>query len=73
MTQPRQHATHPGIVKRLKRADGHSCHFINTIEGGQICIDTAGKRLLVHDHTDHCLGAGDESGVAEMKALAKLL
>ena len=73
MTQPRQHATHPGIVKRLKCADGHSRRFINMIEGGEICTDIAGKRLLVHDHIDHCLGSGDESDVAEMKAFVKLL
>ena len=84
MTQTHRHATHPGIVKRLKRADGHLRHVIGMIEEGRACTDiavqlqavekavTAAKRTLIHDHIDHCLGAGDESGVAEMKAVVKL-
>ena len=85
MTQSHQHATHPGIVKRLKRADGHLCHVIGMIEDGRPCTDiavqlqavekavVAAKRTLIHDHIDHCLGAGGDSDLAEMKALAKLL
>ncbi len=85
MTQSHQHATHPGIVKRLKRADGHLRHVIGMIEEGQPCTDiavqlqavekavVAAKRALIHDHIDHCLGAGGDSDLTEMKALAKLL
>ena len=85
MSESSRHATHPGIVKRLKRADGHLRHVIGMIEGGQPCTDiavqlqavekalVAAKRTLIHDHIDHCLGAGGELDLAEMKALAKLL
>ena len=85
MTEPHRHATHPGIIKRLKRADGHLRHVIDMIEEGRACTDiavqlqavekavTAAKRTLIHDHIDHCLGADGETGLADMKALAKLL
>ena len=85
MKQPDRHATHPGIVKRLKRAHGHLQHVIDMIEGGQACTDiavqlqavekavTAAKRTLIHDHIDHCLDADGETDLADMKALAKLL
>ena len=85
MTRTLQHATHPGLIKRLKRADGHLRHVIGMIEDGRPCADiavqlqavekavVAAKRALIHDHIDHCLGAGGESDLVEMKALAKLL
>ena len=85
MTEIHRHATHPGIIKRLKRAHGHLRHVIDMIEERRPCADiavqlqavekavTAAKRNLIHDHIDHCLGADGETGLAEMKALAKLL
>lgn len=85
MAQIGRHATHPGIVTRLKRADGHLRHVITMIEEGRPCTDiavqlqavekavTAAKRTLIHDHIDHCLGTGGDSDLVEMKALSKLL
>ena len=85
MTETHQHATHPRVIKRLKRADGHLRHVIAMIEEGRACTDIAvqlqavekaviaAKRTLIHDHIDHCLGTGGETDLAEMKALAKLL
>ena len=85
MTEVHRHASHPGIVKRLKRADGHLRHVIGMIEEGRACTDiavqlqavekavTAAKRTLIQDHIDHCLGAGGETDLTEIKALAKLL
>ena len=85
MAESGQHATHPGVIKRLKRADGHLRHVIDMIEQGRPCTDiavqlqavekavVAAKRALIHDHIDHCIGAGGESDLAEMKKLAKLL
>lgn len=79
------HASHPGLVKRLKRAEGHLRHVIGMIEAGQPCSDialqlqavekavSAAKRTLIHDHIDHCLGHGEKPELAEMRALAKLL
>ncbi len=67
MTQDHLHATHPAIVTRLKRAEGHLRHVIGMIEAGLPCADVAtqllaveravseAKRTLIHDHIDHCL------------------
>ena len=61
------HETHPEIVKRLKRADGHLRGVIDMIEAGRPCIDIAqqlhaveraiarAKETLIQDHLDHCL------------------
>jgi DNA-binding FrmR family transcriptional regulator len=84
MSEPHRHATHPGLVKRLKRADGHLRHVIGMIEAGAPCADiavqiqavekaiSAAKRTLIHDHIDHCLSDG-AADLAELRALAKLL
>lgn len=65
--QPNLHETHPEIVKRLKRADGHLKAIIEMIETGRPCIDVAqqlhavekaigqAKKTLIQDHLDHCL------------------
>lgn len=62
-----QHGTHPDIVKRLKRAEGHLRTVIGMIEAGRPCLDLAqqlhavekavgnAKSVLIHDHIDHCL------------------
>ena len=67
MTEPARHATHPDIVKRLKRANGHLLSVIEMIEGERPCNDiaqqlhavekaiTQAKRTLIQDHIDHCL------------------
>jgi DNA-binding FrmR family transcriptional regulator len=67
MTQNHTHATHPDIVKRLKRANGHLQSVIAMIEGNRPCTDIAqqlhavekailqAKRTLIQDHIDHCL------------------
>jgi len=61
------HESHPEIVKRLKRAEGHLKSVIAMIEGGRACLDiaqqlhavekaiTQAKRTLIQDHLDHCL------------------
>lgn len=61
------HASHPEIVKRLKRAEGHLRSVIAMIEDQRSCIDIAqqlhavekaiaqAKRTLIQDHIDHCL------------------
>ena len=85
MSEPHVHATHPALVSRLKRAEGHLRHVITMIGHGEPCADiatqlhaveravTAAKRTLIHDHIDHCLGDGGVSDLAEMRAMAKLL
>lgn len=85
MSEPHKHATHPDLIKRLKRAEGHLRHVIGMIEAGEPCLDiarqmaavesavTAAKRVLIHDHIDHCLDHEGAEVLAEMKALSKLL
>jgi len=62
-----KHESHPEIVKRLKRAEGHLRTVIGMIEAGRPCVDLAqqlhaiekavanAKTTLIHDHIDHCL------------------
>jgi uncharacterized protein len=61
------HKSHPDIVKRLKRAEGHLRSIVAMIEEGRTCLDIAqqlhavekavaqAKKTLIHDHVDHCL------------------
>lgn len=63
------HQTHPDIVKRLKRAEGHLRRVIGMVEEARPCLDIAqqlhavekaiaeAKKTLIHDHVDHCLDA----------------
>ncbi|EOK5450764.1 metal-sensing transcriptional repressor, partial [Pseudomonas aeruginosa] len=39
MNATHKHSTHPDLVKRLKRADGHLRHVIGMIESGESCLD----------------------------------
>ncbi len=39
MKMDRAHASHPDIVKRLKRAHGHLAGVIAMIEEGRPCVD----------------------------------
>ncbi len=67
MSETHRHTTHPAIVKRLKRADGHLRGIVEMIEAGRSCLDIAqqlhavekaigeAKRTLIRDHLDHCL------------------
>ncbi len=69
MIKHSHHATHPDIVKRLKRANGHLLSVIGMIEAQRACTDiaqqlhavekavTQAKRKLIQDHIDHCLDA----------------
>lgn len=83
-----KHATHPSIVKRLKRAEGHLRSITDMFEKGRSCLDLAqqlhavekavanAKRELIHDHIEHCLDDGSMSPKAalkELKALTKYL
>lgn len=61
------HASHPNIIKRLKRAAGHLKSTIQMLEDEKACLGIAqqlyavekaitnAKRTLIHDHLDHCL------------------
>ena len=61
------HISHPEIIKRLKRAEGHLKSIIKMLEENRNCLEIAqqlqavekavanAKKNLVHDHIDHCL------------------
>lgn len=67
MSEQHLHKTHPDIVKRLKRAEGHLRSITAMIGDGRSCLDVAqqlhavekavsqAKRTLIQDHIDHCL------------------
>ncbi|UCI08749.1 metal-sensing transcriptional repressor [Mesorhizobium sp. B1-1-8] len=83
------HASHPAIVKRLKRAQGHLAAVLSMFETQRPCVDLAqqlhavesaissAKRELIHDHIEHCLkdtaDGGSHGSLAELKQLAKYL
>ncbi|MFN2360778.1 MAG: metal-sensing transcriptional repressor, partial [Marinobacter sp.] len=67
MVNDHTHQSHPNIIKRLKRANGHLESVIAMIESGKPCLELAqqlhavekaiqqAKRVLVQDHIEHCL------------------
>jgi uncharacterized protein len=67
MSDKHLHQSHPEIVKRLKRAEGHLRSVIDMIEAGRPCLDISqqlhavekaigqAKRTMIQDHLDHCL------------------
>ena len=77
-----KHASHPALVKRLKRASGHLDHVIDMIQMHKGCVDIAqqlhavekaitnAKRVLIEDHIDHCLeGSIDADEAARTEVL----
>lgn len=86
MTKPHVHATHPALIARLKRADGHLRAVIGMIEEGKPCLEIAqqlqavekavvnAKRALIHDHLDHCLDADHSPADRdELKTISRYL
>lgn len=61
------HQSHREVVNRLKRADGHLQTIVTMLESGRDCAEVAqqmravinalekAKKVLIHDHIDHCL------------------
>ena len=62
-----RHESHPDVINRLKRADGHLQKIVRMMEEGRPCGELAqqlhavekavgqAKRILIQDHVDHCL------------------
>ena len=83
------HHSHPDIMARLKRANGHLKSIITMLEEGRGCLEIAqqlqavekaivnAKKTLVHDHIDHCLEQavrdGSSDAVREFKEITKYL
>ena len=67
MNEHQIHQSHPEIVKRLRRAEGHLRSIIDMIETQRPCLDVAqqlhavekalaqAKKTLIHDHIENCL------------------
>lgn len=90
-----RHESHTDIVKRLKRARGQMDALIGMLEQGRDCVLIAqqlhamekavgsAKRMLIHDHIDHCLsengkahghdGHAHPASIAEFKEITKYL
>jgi DNA-binding FrmR family transcriptional regulator len=82
------HTTHPAIIKRLNRANGHLKSIVAMIEDQRPCSDiamqlqaveraiTSAKRTLIEDHLSHCI-SGDpalgEKAMAEFRVISKYL
>lgn len=75
-----RHSSHPDIVNRLKRVDGHLRRIIAMIEDGRPCVDiaqqlqavekaiTQAKKTLIHDHLEHCIGDAAEAASGSGRA-----
>lgn len=82
-----KHQSHPEIIKRLKRAEGHLRNVIAMIEDERPCVDLAqqlhavekaliaAKRELIHDHIENCVEGASNGRAAlnEVKQLTKYL
>jgi len=74
------HATHPDIVKRLRRAVGQLNSIIAMVEAGRPCEDVAmqmqavekaivqAKKTFIHDHIDNCLEEGVANSPKSLRA-----
>ena len=76
------HHTHPDVIKRLKRADGHLQTIINMIEQGRPYVQLAqqleaveraienAKKALIHDRIVQCLDRANATTEAERRSLS---
>ena len=84
MSDGHKHASHPRILVRLRRAEGHLRSVIGMIEAKRNCLDLAqqlhaveaalasAKRELIHDHIENCLQAPDDDAQAAAATLQEL-
>lgn len=80
-----KHTSHPDIVNRLKRAEGHLKSILVMFEEGRGCLDLAqqlhaveaaignAKRELIHDHIEHCLEGKSETGDLDLRIMVSEL
>jgi uncharacterized protein len=67
MAKDHRHQSHPEIIKRLSRAEGHLRAIVEMIKSERTCLDIAqqlhavekavgqAKKTLIQDHLDNCL------------------
>ena len=80
----RTHTSHPAIIKRLKRVEGHLRSVIAMLQDHRPCADiaqqmqaiesaiTTAKKTLIHDHIDHCLEQTPSSDRTNRKSIVAL-
>lgn len=84
-----EHIPHPDVLKRLKRAQGHLKSVLAMLEEGRECLEIAqqlqavekaigsAKKILIHDHIDHCLEHsvqhGSKNAIRDFKEITKYL
>jgi len=77
------HASHPDIIKRLRKAEGHLRGIVAMLEDDRGCLEVAqqlqavekaianAKKALVHDHLDNCLDLAVGVDAKKSKAFVK--
>ena len=87
MHNKNQHESHKGILLRLKKANGHLAKVIKMMEEEEGCLKitqqlfavekaiTLAKKIIIHDHIDHCLEEYDSKlhDAQEFKEITKYL
>ena len=85
MTHSHHHPSHPQITARLKRAHGHLARVISMLEDEASCTQIAqqlqavekaitnAKKVLIHDHIDHCLDPETPVDMADFREITKYL
>lgn len=87
MKETTQHQSHKSVALRLKKANGHLAKVIKMIEDQEKCLHisqqlfavekaiTQAKKLIIHDHIEHCLeeGSNKKSDIEEFKEITKYL
>jgi uncharacterized protein len=78
-----KHASHPDIVARLRRAQGHLGSVLAMFDEKRSCVDLAqqlhavesaiasAKREMIHDHIEHCLGGSEGEAAMEPRAAVR--
>lgn len=79
------HMSHPGIITRPKRAEGHLTAVLQMFDDRRSCLDLAqqlhavekavanAKRELIQDHIEHCLDGSCAGGSLNTKAALREL
>lgn len=84
-----KHASHKGIILRLKKANGHLAKVIHMMEHEESCLSvsqqlyavekaiTQAKKIIIHEHIEHCLEETDlkkkKTDLSEFKEITKYL
>lgn len=79
------HSTHPDIINRLKRANGHIAKIVSMIEEERPCLEVAqqmqsvcsallnAKKIFVQDHIEGCIEIEKNQSRSDVKQKMKEL